>query len=195
MWTITLLRRGLLLALLTAVVGGPATSAPLAAQSPLIVESRAGFSSPRGSFLTPSPDTELSRAPSVGLHFGLRRGTRTYLYLGFSQLRFDCEGLACEGAWVATQWEAGIRAELTAGAVVPWLRAGVVTPSVENVPGVRRAARGWGGEAGAGVRFALTERLSLSPGARFGAVDVGRPEGEDVAMRYLVFDLGLVVAF
>ena len=195
MWTIALQRRGLALALLTAVFGGPAIGPPLSAQSTLIVESRAGISSPRGSFRTPTPDTELSSAPSVGLHFGLRRGTRTYVYLGFSQLRFDCEGVECDGTWVATQWEAGVRAELSSGPVVPWLRAGVVSPSVEHVPGVRRGARGWGGEGGAGARIALTERLSLSPGARFGAVNVGRSVGEDVAMRYLVVDLGLVVAF
>ena len=195
MWTIALHRRGLVLALLTAVFGGAAIGPPLSAQSTLLVESRAGISVPRGSFRAPTPEAELTSAPAVGLHFGLRRGTRTYLYLGFSQLRFDCEGLECDGTWVATQWEAGVRAELTDGPVVPWIRAGIVTPSVEHVPGVRRGARGWGGEGGAGIRIALTERLSLSPGARFGAVNVGRSEGEDVPMRYLLVDLGLVVAF
>lgn len=169
--------------------------APLSAQSALIVEARAGLSSPMGSFADPTPETQLGRAPATGVQFGIRRGTRTYLYIGFSQLRFDCEGGDCRGSWISTQWEAGVRTELTSGTVVPWLRAGVVTPSVENVPGGRRSARGWGGEGGGGLRFALTERLSLSPGARFGVVDVGRSEGEDIAMRYLLFDLGLVVAF
>lgn len=171
------------------------TTTPVVAQSTLIVESRAGIATPSGSFGAPLPETELAAAPSVGLHFGLRRGERTYIYLGFSQLRFDCTGDACRGSWIATQWEAGIRAELGTGGVVPWLRAGVVTPSVERLPGVRRTARGWGGEGGAGLRIALTERLSLSPGARYGAVDVARHDNDDVAMRYLVFDLGLVVAF
>ena len=193
--TAALRSRGLFLALLIAVLGGPATSPPVAAQSTLIVEARAGISSPRGSFRNPTPGAALKAAPATGVQFGLRRGSRTYIYIGFSQLRFDCEGEGCGGNWVATQWDAGVRAELTSGSVVPWLRAGVVAPSVENVPGARRSARGWGGEGGAGLRFALTERLSLSPGARFGVVDVGRSAGEDVAMRYLLFDLGLVVAF
>ena len=187
--------RGLLLALLTIVFGGLAMGRPLSAQSALVVEARAGISSPLGSFGEPTPEAKLGPAPATGLQFGIRRGTRTYLYFGFSQLRFDCDGGACRGSWIATQWEAGVRAELTSGTVVPWLRAGVVTPSLENVPGGPRSARGWGGEGGGGVRFALTERLSLSPGARFGVVDVGRSRGEDVAMRYLLFDLGLVVAF
>ncbi len=168
---------------------------PIAGQGVLVVEGRAGWALPRGAFDRPLPDTELAAGPGTGVHFALRRGSRVYVYLGFSQLRFDCAGAACRGSWISTQWDSGVRVDLRTRGVVPWIRVGVVSPSVEHVPGERGGARGWGGEAGGGVRVPMTERLSLSPGIRFGVADVSRDERDDVSMRFVVADLGLVVAF
>ncbi len=189
--------------LLALVLGGFAVApAPAAAQGTLVLEGRGGVSVPVGSFTNGPGGGRLAEAPVVSVQFGLLRGRRTYVTLGFAQARFDCTRDGCPTRWVSTQWDAGVRVELGGEAVVPWVRAGVVSPTVEHVPTVRPGGvvagtshRGWGGEAGVGVRVPLSERLSVSPGARFVAVDVGRGGGETLSMRYAVVDLGLVVAF
>lgn len=189
--------------LLALVLGGlglaPATAS---AQGTLVLEGRGGVSVPVGSFTNGPGGGRLAEAPVAGLQFGLLRGRRTYVTVGFAQARFDCTRDGCPSRWVSTQWDAGVRVEFGGGAVVPWVRAGVVSPTVEHVPTVRpegvvagTSDRGWGGEAGLGVRVPLSERLSVSPGARFVAVNVGRGGGETLSMRYAVVDLGLVVAF
>jgi hypothetical protein len=163
-----------------------------------------GVSIPSGGFTKGPGGGRLAEAPTVGIQLGVLRGRRTYLTLGFAQVRTDCSRDGCRSRWVSTQWDGGVRVELASGAAVPWVRAGVVSPSVENVPvrsspdGPLRSGtseRGWGGEVGAGMRFALSERLSLSPGARWVRVDVGREGENDLRMRYWVMDVGIVVAF
>jgi hypothetical protein len=189
------------IALLLVFAAFPATSA---GQASLVVESRLGVSIPSGGFSKGPGGGRLAEAPSVGLQFGLLGGRRTYVTVGFAQVRTDCSRDGCRSRWVSTQWDAGVRVELGDGAAVPWIRAGVVSPTVENVP-LRPVAegplesgtsdRGWGGEIGAGMRFPLSERLSLSPGARWVAVDVGRTGEGDLRMRYWIADVGIVVAF
>ena len=189
----------------TALLLGSATLPGVASgQASLVIESRVGVSIPSGAFSEGPGGGRLAEAPTVGIQFGLLGGRRTYVTVGFAQVRTDCSRDGCRSRWVSTQWDAGVRVELTDGAAVPWIRAGIVTPSVENVP-VRLATdgplqagtsdRGWGGEFGAGMRFPLSERLSLSPGARWVAVDVGRTGEDDLQMRYWVADVGVVVAF
>lgn len=194
--------RLVLAAVLATVLG--AAPRPASAQSTLVVEARGGVAIPTGSFSTGPGGGRLAEAPAVGVQFQLLRGARTYLTLGFAQVRVDCSRDGCPSRWVATQWDAGVRVELAPGTVVPWIRAGVVSPTVERVPRLDGSGaplrpgtsdRGWGGEAGAGVRVAVSERLSLSPGARFVAVDVGRGGDASLRMRYVVADLGLVVGF
>lgn len=187
--------RGLWVLAVVGAMVAVAPTVPLEAQSVLVVEARGGGAVPKGSFRMPVAGADLSAGTAAGVHFALRRGSRTYISLGFSQLRFDCAGPSCGAAWVSTQWEAGVRVDLRSSGVVPWLRLGVVTPSVENVPGEPDAVRGWGGDAGAGVRVPLTTRLFLSPGVRFTAAELGRSAGPDATMRFLVADLGLVVGF
>lgn len=174
------------------------------AQSTLVLEARGGVTVPVGSFRSGPDGGRLAEAPVGGIQFGLLRGSRTYVTLGFAQARVDCVRDGCPSRWVATQWDAGVRVELATGDIVPWVRAGVVTPTVEHVPRLDpgldaprpgTSDRGWGGEAGAGVRFAVSERLSLSPGARYVAVNVGRGGDAELRMRYVIVDLGLVVGF
>ncbi|MBT8335637.1 MAG: hypothetical protein KJO11_03470 [Gemmatimonadetes bacterium] len=191
MWTALLLG--------SAVLPGEA-----AGQASLVVESRAGVSIPSGGFSEGPGGGRLAAGPTVGIQFGVLRGRRTYVTLGFAQVRTDCSRDGCRSRWVSTQWNGGVRVELGDGGAVPWVRAGIVSPTVENVA-LRPAAddpirdgtsdRGWGGEIGAGMRFPLSERLSLSPGARWVAVDVGRAGEDDLQMRYWVADVGIVVAF
>ncbi len=196
------MKRVVLRSALTALGLATLVASPLVAQSVLTVAARGGTSVPMGSFRDRPGGERLGGAPAVGLQFALLRGGRTYLYLGFAQSRITCS--ACPESWVSTDWEAGVQLLLRTGRVVPWLRAGVVSPTVENVPvaseggGTARygtSERGWGGEAGAGLRIGLTERVALSPGVRFVAVDLGGAGAEDLRMRYLTIDLGLVLGF
>jgi hypothetical protein len=194
----------LIVALVAAGFLGPLLPSAAAAQPSLLVESRVGVAIPSGSFTTGPGGGRLAEAPTVGIRFGLLRGSRTYVSVGFAQVRTDCSRDGCGSRWVATQWDAGVRVELMQGATVPWLRAGIVSPTVENVlvrdeptGSLRRGTsdRGWGGELGAGIRFPITERFSLSPGARWVAVDVGRAGADDLRMRYWIVDVGVVVGF
>ena len=194
----------LLVTCAASLAGLVGVAAPTAAQSSLIVESRVGVSIPTGSFAVGPGGGRLAEAPTLGVRFGLLQGGRTYVTLGFAQVRTDCSRDGCGSRWVSTQWEAGVLVDLARGPAIPWLRAGLVSPTVENVP-IRQepggalatgtSERGWGGELGAGVRFELSERLSLSPGARWVSVDVGRAAEDDLAMRYWVVDVGIVVGF
>lgn len=188
------------LGVLTLVAALSFLAPPLRAQSTLVVEGRAGLSVPTGTAPRAWPDPESGTA--AGVHFALRRGARTYLYLGFSQLRTPCAGERCSGRSTATQWEAGVRVDLRTEGVVPWLRAGVITPSIENAPlgegpgaGFGRSDRGWGGEVGGGLRVPLGERFGLSPGARLVASRVGAGELDPVTLRWIVFDVGLTWGF
>lgn len=173
---------------------------PLRAQSTLVVEGRAGVSVPTGS--APRAWPEPASGSAAGVHFALRRGARSYLYLGFSQLRTPCEGEGCGDRSTATQWEAGVRFDLRTEGVVPWLRAGAITPSIENAPlgagpdsDVGLSDRGWGGEVGGGLRFPLGERFGVSPGARLVVSRVGAGGGDPVTLRWIVFDVGLTWGF
>lgn len=195
-------RLAILAAVLATALAAPPR--PLRGQSTFVLEARGGVTVPLGSFATGPGGGRVAGAPVGGIQFGLLRGRRTYMTLGFAQARFDCTRDGCRSRWVATQWDAGVRMEFATGSLVPWVRAGVVTPTVEHVPrvvdggdnnAVGTSDRGWGGEAGAGVRIAVSERLSLSPGARFVAVDVGRGGDASLRMRYLIVDLGVVVGF
>lgn len=176
-------------------------AAPTAAQSTFVIEGRAGTAIPLGPAAEGVGETQAGAA--AGVHFALRRGERSYLFAGFSQLRARCDGDPCGGSRVSTQWEAGMRFDLRESGVVPWLRVGAVFPSIERVPladpdeeprfGV--SDRGWGGEVGAGLRVPVSERIGISPGARFVVSRVGRGAAEALTVKWLVVDLGLVVGF
>lgn len=179
-----------------------ATTAPLGAQAPLVIEGRAGAITPVAGFGTgPEQGGELRSGPSFGVGFALERSDGLHLTIGFSQHRLDCEddGCAGEGLYVATAWDLGARLDLASGAVVPWVRVGATVPRVErDRPEPLESdvtALGIGGEVGAGLRVSAAGRFHLSPGVRFGAADTEISSGGTLRMRYLVFDVGLVVGF
>lgn len=194
--------RTLVLRSLVCVLAAGSATAPLNAQAPLVIEGRAGVITPVGGFRTgPEQGGELAGGASFGVGFALERSGGLHLTLGFSQHRFDCEadGCAGDGLYVATAWDLGARWDFGSGAVVPWVRAGATVPRVErDRPEPDEAdvtELGIGAEAGAGARIAVAGRFHLSPGVRFGAADTGLRSGGTLRMRYLVFDVGLVVGF
>lgn len=148
-------------------------------------------------------EDEASTDTTFGVHFALTSGRITYL-VGFSEHRFGCPAIGCGGKtnFVSTAWDLAVRLNLRREGVVPWLRLGTVAALVQadftasgepSLPA--ESDRGWGFEAGAGVLIPVATRLALNPGVRYGRVDVDFPTRGELAMRYLVVDLGLVLGF
>ena len=83
----------------------------------------------------------------------------------------------------------------------PWLQAGLHTHRIrshllepESVR-ERRSEGGGGIEVGGGILIQIRERMSLSPGFRYGHAEAPYEDSPDLRLRYLVVDLGLVVGF
>lgn len=188
------------LVLLPVVAASP--RAALAQASPLVIEARGGAAIPVSAFADGSRSGEgTSPGVSFGVDFALPGGGRFFPYVGFSQNRFKCQDAGCPagGRYVATGFHGGIRtAPLPTGLVIPWLRVGVVTAHVETdaFSGVAagRSEIGLGGEVGVGVHVG-SGPVALSPAVRFVAVNAELPGGALLRMRYLVADLGVVLAF
>ena len=53
----------------------------------------------------------------------------------------------------------------------------------------------FGPEVGLGFSIPLTERILLSPGARYVRVDASFPDGQDVPIRMIAVDVGLTLGF
>lgn len=194
--------RGIVLSVVAAVVAFfPTRSSAQAA--PLVVEVRGGAAVPVGDLARGTdPGEGVASGVSFGVDFAVSgRGRRT-LYAGFSQHRFACAEAGCEvgGRFVATTLDLGFRFSLlTRGPVVPWIRLGGVTMSMETpqLPdgpsGV--ADRGYGGEVGAGLYVGAWNIVALNPGVRFTTVGTTLPGGTELGMRFVVVDLGLSLAF
>ena len=171
--------------------------------SPLQVEANAGVWLPsadlvgaRGVEGPPSVDA------SFGVHFALTRGKIGYL-LGFTENRFGCRQGACdtEASFVSTAWDLGLRISLRETGFIPWLRFNGTSAVVQahlGAPGaviVEESDRGWGFEAGAGLLIPLGTQFAVSPGIRYGRIDVDYPSRGKLETRYMVVDLGLVLGF
>lgn len=174
---------------------------PLHAQSTLVVEGRAGIALPSGE--RPDGWAAGEAGAATDVHFALRRGEHVYIYVGFSQLRTPCEGTGCRGTRTSTQWNGGVRLDLRTTGIVPWLRLGAVSPSIERIPIASEgdapawglSERGWGGEVGGGVRLPIGDRVGVSPGIRYIVARVGDHSPAPVTLRWVVADIGLVVGF
>lgn len=124
-------------------------------------------------------------------------------YLGFSQHRFSCDRDICpEGyPWVSTGFDIALRVVMGETMIRPWVQAGLHTNRIEGRVWEGQSHRdlhskgGGGYEVGAGLLVQIAERMSLNPGIRYGSGDVPFWEGPMMELRYLVFDLGLVVGF
>lgn len=124
-------------------------------------------------------------------------------YMGFSQHRFACDDTVCPAGkdWISTGFDASLRIVMGRRALRGWVQGGVHTHRIEGrirAPvGVKSlASEGGGGyEVGGGVLVKVGRRTSLSPGVRFGLGNVPFPARSTMGLRYLVFDLGLVLGF
>jgi hypothetical protein len=124
-------------------------------------------------------------------------------YLGFSQHRFGCdEDLCPKGrSWISTGYDVALRVVIGRGGVGSFVHAGIHTHRVEgrvfdeDEVVYINSELGGGYEVGGGLLISLRERISFAPGIRYGGGNVpfeGRP---NMALRFLVLDLGLVVGF
>lgn len=158
-------------------------AAPAAAQgSPFSLEARTGVTLPQG-------DLEDTGADS-GILFGLD-GFWTVdpalsIYAGWGYHQFSADRSASGP-------RLGLKALFqTPGDATPWIRAGATFNAADSPEGT--ADRAAGLEGGAGIDFALSPRVSITPAARFHTfpADFGVVE---MQYSYLSLDLGLHVHF
>ena len=195
--------RTLLSALSVALLLPAAASDASAQGAALTVEARGGAAIPLS---TLADGTGVGEGTSAGPVFGVEitlgsAGWRT-LYAGFSQARFNCDDAGCPAGdpYVATGVNVGVRMALARmGGVVPWIGVGGVTTRVES-PGVTGSPYGvselgFGGELAAGLYVRAGETLAFNPAVRYTRVSTEMPGGASLALRYVVADLALVVAW
>jgi hypothetical protein len=176
-----------------------------AQEGPYAFQIRAGGTLPVGAFRDDARGWEEKAGSGSSLGMGFTFPLHWLLggYLGFSQHRFSCDEDVCpEGeAWISTGFDIAIRMVMGDRNVRPWAQGGFHTPRIEGRVSEGEGGRnirshgGSGYEAGGGLLVKVGERMSLSPGVRYGSVDVPFPGRPTMMLRYLVFDLGLVVGF
>lgn len=195
------LRAGALAIMLVASLLIPS---PTGAQiSPLRLEVRGGAWIPNADLVGAQGfEGAASADASFGVHFVLRSGRISYV-VGFSEHRFGCTQTGCGEAvaFVSTAWDLGLRLNLRTAGIVPWVSLGtsaaLFDARVDPGGGVQREAsdRGWGYEAGAGFLIPIGGRFALNPGVRYGRNDVDFVSRGTLETRYVIADVGLVLAF
>ena len=174
---------GIVTAVVLAVAAGSA--APAAAQdSPLSIEGRTGVTIPMG---------DLSDAGAEpGLIFGVDAfyvvGEVVSVYGGWGYHQFSCDD--CIADVTAAGPRAGVKILYPVpGAATPWFRTGLTFNSAEGLADVS-SDRAVGFEAGAGIDYALSPRLSVTPAVRYAFFDADFGAVEPT-FSYLTLDLGL----
>lgn len=170
--------------------------------SPLQVEVNAGVWLPSAD-LSGVMDVEgpASGDASFGVHFALTRGRISYL-LGFTENRFACREGACatEASFVSTGWDLGFRVSLRESGLIPWFRLtgnAAVAQTRLGGPGavMIESDRGWGFEVGAGFLVPLATRFALSPGIRYGRMDMDFPSQGNLETRHMIVGLAFILGF
>lgn len=171
--------------------------------SPLQLEVGGGAWIPNADLVgAPGFGGEASAGASFGVHFILKRGFISYV-VGFSEHRFGCTQVQCgeEVDFVSTAWDLGVRVNFRQEGIMPWVSLGasaaVVDAHVDSGSVVLTEAsdRGWGYEVGAGVLVPLRGPFFINPGVRYGRSDVDFTGRGTLETRYIVVDVGLVLAF
>jgi hypothetical protein len=176
-----------------------------AQEGPYAFQIRGGATAAVGAFGDGNQGWEKGSGGGTSLAMGLTIPFFRFVggYLGFSQHRFACDEVICpEGKdWISTGFDAALRVVVGEGRVRPWLQAGLHTHRLEarvweEGRGERLTSEGGGGyEAGGGILIQIGERNSLAPGVRYGLGNVPFLLQPNLKLRYLVFDLGLVLGF
>jgi len=127
------------------------------------------------------------------------------MYLGFGQYKFSCDPSVCPQGekWESTGFDVAFRYVLMPERKVrPWLQVGLHTHRLqsdlydedEHARDVHSQG-GSGYEVGGGLLVRIAERMSLSPGGRYGQGDAPYSQRPSLRLRYLIVDMGLVVGF
>jgi len=184
---------------------GLAPTTAWAQEGPYAFSIRGGGTLPVGSFRDETRGWERRAGRGTSLAMGFTFPLFPYVggYLGFSQHRFGCDEDLCPGGeyWVSTGFDVALRVVAGRRRVRPWVQGGIHTHRVQaRILGEDEAlslhSEGGGGyEVGGGLLIQVAERMSLSPGVRYGLGNVPIPGHPTLGMRFLVFDLGLVVGF
>jgi len=140
---------------------------------------------------------------SFGMGFNVPLPGPVGAYFGFSQHRFRCDSSVCPDgeSWISTGFDLALRFVMGTRRLRPWLQGGLHTHRVEGrvlegsdvVELISDGAFGF--EAGGGILVQIGNRMSLSPGLRFGQGTVPFSEYPSLRVQYLIADLGLVVGF
>ena len=171
--------------------------------SPLRVEVRAGAWIPTRDLVGAQGfEGAASADVDFGVHFVLRSGLLSFV-AGFAEHRFGCATTDCGEAvdFVSTAWDLGVRVNLRERGIVPWVSLGATAALFDAHVGagggvVREASdRGWGYEAGAGFLVPVGGPFALNPGVRYGRSDVDFAARGTIKTRYVIADVGFVLAF
>lgn len=172
-------------------------AAPAQAQRGLAVEVRGGASA--GNYAGAASDFELAPMPSFGAALSYGVTERIGVYAGFSRSSFGCDTGFCVGRgmrFTSQGVDAGVELGLPVAAS-PWIRAGIVSHSLQYHADAAGGSETRDGEEGSGVGFSaaggvelpLGRRLSVTPGIRY--VRYGAANDDGVAV--LVGDVGLKI--
>jgi hypothetical protein len=139
----------------------------------------------------------------LALGFNLPFPGPTDAHIGFSQHRFGCDESLCPDgeSWISTGFDLALRLVLGGRRLRTWIQGGLHTHRIEvrileeGEPAGRVSDGSYGMEVGGGILVQIGNRMSLSPGIRYGRGRVPFPEHPDLHLRYVVADLGLVVGF
>ena len=171
--------------------------------SPLHLEVRGGAWIPNADLVGAQGFAGAASADhSFGVHFVLRSGLISYV-AGFSEHRFGCTQSRCGEAvdFVSTAWDLGTRVNFRTAGIVPWVSLGASAALFDahvgtgNVVAREGSDRGWGYEVGAGVLVPVGGPFALNPGVRYGRSDADFASRGTLETRYIIADLGLVLAF
>lgn len=171
------------------VVAAALVAAPATAQdSPFSLEARTGVTIPTG---------DLSDA---GAESGLLFGADVFftvdpalsIYGGWGYYRFGCD--ACADDVTASGPRLGLKALYhTPGEATPWIRAGATFNQADGLE-TDASDRAVGLEAGVGIDYELSDRVSITPAARYHTFSPGAGAA-GASLSYLTIDLGLHLHF
>lgn len=180
-----------------AVAAAALAAVPAQAQRGLALEVRGGASA--GNYAGAASDFEMAPEPSFGASASYGVTDLLGVYAGYSRSSFGCGTGFCEGrgmTFTSQGVDAGVQVSLPVVAG-PWLRAGLVSHSLDfdsdpddgTEGSSGEEASGLGFSAGAGLQLRLGRRLSITPGVRY--VRYGAAGDDGVAM--VVGDVGLQI--